>query len=123
MRLCIVIAGLLITVNIMGQFSSYRQLLIFSNKANVQLEQHQLGLLNKAVAGVKERAIKISIIESEGSLFEKYKVDTTQYTVILIGKDGFEKYRTNKIIEIDQLFGIIDAMPMRKSEMKKSNKD
>ena len=123
MRFCILITGLLITVNIMGQFSSYRQLLIFSNKGNAPLEQHQLGLLNKAVAGVKERAIKISIIEKESSLFEKYKVDTTQYTVILIGKDGFEKYRTNKIIEIDKLFSIIDAMPMRRSEMKKSNKD
>jgi hypothetical protein len=107
----------------MGQFFSYRQLPIFSNKANAQLEQHQLGLLNKALAGVKERAIKISIIEKESSLFEKYNVDTTQYTVILIGKDGSEKYRTNKIIKIDQLFSIIDAMPMRKSEMNKSNKD
>jgi hypothetical protein len=107
----------------MGQFSLYRQLLIFSGKANGQLNQHQLGLSNKAAAGVKERAIKISIIEKESPLFEKYKVDTTQYTVILIGKDGSEKYRTNKIIEIDQLFSIIDAMPMRKSKMRKRSKD
>lgn len=121
MRSRILITALLITGNIMAQFSSHRQLLIFSNEANAHLAQQQLDLLLKDAAGVKERAIKTTIVEKESPLFKKYNADTAQYTVILVGKDGFEKYRTNKIIETDQLFSIIDAMPMRRREMKKNN--
>lgn len=118
MQLFILISGLLITGNVMGQLSSHRQLFIFRNKENPVLEQHQLNLLNKASAGVEERALKITVVEKESGLYKKYKVDTAQFTVILIGKDGYEKYRTNKVLEMDQLFSIIDAMPMRRSEMK-----
>lgn len=120
MRLGLLITGLLITGNIMGQFFAHRQLLIFSNEANAHLAQQQLDLLNKAAAGVKERAIKTTMVEKESPLFKKYNADTAQYTVILVGKDGFEKYRANKVIETDQLFAIIDAMPMRRREIKKN---
>ncbi len=61
MRFRILITSLLITGNIMGQFYSHRQLLIFSNEANVQLAHQQLKLLDKDPAGVKERAIKITV--------------------------------------------------------------
>lgn len=120
MRLFFLITGLLITGNAMGQFSSHRKLLIFAGETNNHLAQQQLDLLSRAASGVKERAIKITVAEKESPLFKKYNADTAQYTVILVGKDGFEKYRTNKIVETDQLFAIIDAMPMRRREMKKN---
>lgn len=115
----ILIAGLLLTMNSMAQFSSHRQLLVF--RTNVQQSQQQLELLNKSAEGIKERAIEIRVIEKGSPLFKKYQVDGSQYTVILVGKDGLEKFRGNRIIESDQLFSIIDAMPMRRSEMKKKN--
>lgn len=39
--------------------------------------------------------------------------------VILIGKDGGEKYRKSTILSNENLFAIIDAMPMCRTEMKK----
>lgn len=123
MKLNILIAGLLITANTMAQFSSHRQLFILNNQLNAHLAQQQLDLLNKAAAGVKERVIKITVAEKGSLLFKKYGADPDEFTVILIGKDGFEKYRTNKVLSTDQLFSIIDAMPMRRQEMKNSKSD
>ncbi len=117
------IIGLLLAISTMGQFSSHRQLLIFKSVADVQLAEQQLSLLKKAAGGVNERDIKITIVEKESPLFKKYSVDTARFTVVLIGKDGLEKYRTNKLLNTDQLFSIIDAMPMRQREMNKNRKD
>jgi len=119
MRLFILISGLLITANVMGQFSSFRQLLIFGSEENTMFREQQLKL-NKYSEGVKERALKVIVVEEKSPLYQKNKVDLKQFTVVLIGKDGYEKYRTNKVLEIDKLFSIIDAMPMRKKEMKKN---
>ena len=116
------ITGFLITGNKMEQFSSHRQLLIFGNDKNQYLVDQQLILLNQHSKGVKERAIKITVLEKGSSLFVKYNVSKTKFTVLLVGKDGTEKYRTNSILQMNNLFSIIDAMPMRKSEMLKENK-
>ena len=120
--LYILITGLLITGNGMEQFSSHRQLLIFGNDKNQHLIDQQLILLNQHSKGVKERAIKITVLERGNSLFVKYNVSKTKFTVLLVGKDGTEKYRTNSILQMNNLFSIIDAMPMRKAEMLKENK-
>ena len=116
------ITGFLITGNRMEQFSSHRQLLIFGNDKNQYLVDQQLILLNQHSKGVKERAIKITVLERENPLFVKYNVSKTKFTVLLVGKDGTEKYRTNSILQMNKLFSIIDAMPMRKAEMLKENK-
>ena len=118
----ILITGFLITGNRMEQFSSHRQLLIFGNDKNQYLVDQQLILLNQHSKGVKERAIKITVLERENPLFVKYNVSKTKFTVLLVGKDGTEKYRTNSILQMNNLFSIIDAMPMRKAEMLKENK-
>ncbi len=86
----------------------------------MQLAEQQLSSLEKAAGGVNERDIKITIVEKESPLFKKHSVDTARFTVILIGKDGLEKYRTNKLLDTEQLFSIIDAMPMRQREMNKN---
>ena len=38
-------------------------------------------------------------------------------TVVLIGKDGEEKQRWNRVVDPQELFDLIDAMPMRKKEI------
>ena len=39
------------------------------------------------------------------------------FTLILVGKDGTEKLRSHKAVEVETLFETIDAMPMRIREM------
>jgi len=52
--------------------------------------------------------------------FRKHlSVPPGQFMVILIGKDGGEKFRQDRNVELKEIFNIIDAMPMRRQEMKK----
>lgn len=48
----------------------------------------------------------------------KYKPSERGLTVILLGKDGGEKQRWNRVVRPEELFQTIDAMPMRQREMR-----
>ena len=50
------------------------------------------------------------------SLRKKYAVDEQTMSVILIGKDGGEKYRRS-YLDLEEIYGVIDVMPMRMREM------
>jgi len=47
----------------------------------------------------------------------RYGVEPDDFTVILVGKDGTEKRRSNRPIPIEDLFEQIDQMPMRMREL------
>ena len=51
---------------------------------------------------------------------KRFHVAPDQFTVILLGKDGGEKLRSNRPIGYDVLRDTIDAMPMRQDEMRRS---
>ena len=42
-------------------------------------------------------------------------------TVILVGKDGLEKGRWQTVVQPDEVFELIDQMPMRKQEIKEAD--
>jgi len=98
------------------QTSNPRRLLLFG-KDSVSF-QSQLQLLAKDSVGLSERDVKIETFSSQNTLARKYRVDESQLTVILIGRDGGEKYRTHAPLSTQTLFDIIDSMPMRQSEMR-----
>ncbi len=50
-------------------------------------------------------------------LSEKYDVKKGEYTAILLGKDGLEKYRWGAETDWQFINELIDEMPMRKQEM------
>jgi len=49
-------------------------------------------------------------------LKSKYQLLENKIMVVLIGKDGLEKYRKT-YLDFEEIFGIIDVMPMRQQEM------
>jgi hypothetical protein len=53
------------------------------------------------------------------SLRKHLSVPPGKFMVILIGKDGGEKFRQDRNVELKEIFKIIDVMPMRRQEMKK----
>lgn len=118
----VVFIGLLLIGNRMDQFSAERQLLVFGMEKNPALVEQQIRLLNLESAGVKDRSLVITVVPKVDSRIQKYSINPDQFTILLIGKDNMEKHRTTTILPPDQLFGIIDAMPMRKSEMKSSSR-
>lgn len=52
----------------------------------------------------------------ERDLRRAHGIDEDAFVVILIGKDGGEKYRAEGPVDPRDVLGIVDAMPMRRAE-------
>lgn len=50
--------------------------------------------------------------------YKNYDTPTESFSYILLGKDGEEKKRGTTPVSAEELFNIIDAMPMRQKEIK-----
>lgn len=106
-----------------------RILLVFAPDPQDQHLMDQLSLLNASRAGLVDRDLKVIVVNPKSNtslptadskhLYQVYKVEKDTFRVVLIGKDGTEKLRTNQPILPIDLFRIIDAMPMRQSEQPK----
>lgn len=103
------------------QYSDWRRVYIFGAAEYPQMAGQQMQLFDSARNEIAERDIKIIKVPANDPLFSAYRVNKPAFTIILIGKDGGEKYRTNKILLPEKLFAIIDAMPMRRAEMRRKN--
>ena len=55
-------------------------------------------------------------------LREKFSVKCGTFTVLLIGKDGSVKLRREEIVKLDEIFSLIDTMPMRQREMREKSR-
>ena len=55
------------------------------------------------------------------ALRRRYAPEGTGLTVVLIGKDGGEKARWERAVDPDEVFALIDAMPMRQREMREGS--
>ncbi|MEM6764455.1 MAG: DUF4174 domain-containing protein [Bacteroidota bacterium] len=112
-----------------------RVLLVFSPSTADPLYQEQMKLFAKQEAGLDERnLVTYEVYPSSGkypnmtqlspkdanALRNTYAIPPEAFVVILIGKDGGEKERkVNELFSIPSLFSLIDAMPMRRQEMKR----
>lgn len=102
------------------QFSNHRMLLLYADRADNAYLLQQKQLLDADANGLKERDIKVQVyLQHENPSAFKTKHISLPFTVILVGKDGGEKYRSNEVLPLKKLYAIIDAMPMRKQEMRK----
>ena len=53
------------------------------------------------------------------ALRRQFRAEQSTYLAVLVGKDGTEKLRAGGAIANQTLFEVIDAMPMRQSEMRR----
>ena len=112
-----------------------RLILLFSSQANNPLYRQQVDLLRADQPGLDDRNLLIFSVLSDrvvsqkaieradraAELRERYRVDENSFTFVLIGKDGSEKMRSDTLVTRDELHALIDAMPMRREEMRKEN--
>ena len=61
-----------------------------------------------------------SVISQEDAfgLRKKFSVSSGTFTMILVGKDGGVKMKEESLVDLSDVFSLIDAMPMRRIEMK-----
>ncbi len=112
-----------------------RPLLIFAQPGTPLLEE-QRRLLRLDTPGLRQRDViivlppELDFVTDEGgmqtthfshaedqALRQRFRISPGQFTIVLVGKDGEEKLRSNTPLGTEKLCQTIDAMPMRKDEM------
>lgn len=109
-----------------------RPLLLFApSGSDDRLQQTQRVLLQRQceledrdmvigiIAGPAESRLNGQSISPDQAmaLRQRYKIAPGQFTAILIGKDGGQKERVYTTPDLNDLFALIDGMPMRQDEM------
>lgn len=96
----------------------------------------QRGWLASAADGLAERDMTVievvrnavsidgqrSLEMNADHLRQDHRVTNVEFAAILIGKDGGEKLRRDAAIPVEDLFALIDSMPMRQHEMQQDGK-
>lgn len=54
-------------------------------------------------------------------LRERFRAPVAAFSVVLVGKDGEVKLERQERTNLDEIFALIDSMPMRKREMRRDN--
>ncbi len=57
-------------------------------------------------------------VEQSQRLRAQFTIDAKAFTVVLIGKDGGEKMRVTEVPDLQQIYAVIDGMPMRSNEIR-----
>ena len=100
--------------------------LIFAPSASTPEYVEQQRIVENNTTGFEDRDLMtMSLLETgnnvperAAALREEYGVESGRFTVVLVGKDGGEKFRSGEPVSARDLFGRIDAMPMRRREMR-----
>ncbi len=108
-----------------------RVLLVMSEDPNDPMVKQQVSLFSQDAEKMKERKLILfqvfpefflmggdsAIRRSSAEVYFDYKSVKKSFEMVLIGLDGDEKMRRTELIRPDDLYAIIDAMPMRRLEM------
>lgn len=110
-----------------------RVILIFVDSKESDQYQKQLKEFSGQDEGFQDRDLITLHLFADGSSFSddqsipvrdekmlraKFNIEPSNFTIILLGKDGTEKLRQEDVLSTDKLYNIIDAMPMRQREMR-----
>ena len=105
-----------------------RVLLVFAPSGKDASYQEQMKLWRSEKAGFEDRQLvvlpvladgKASPGDEPGTLAKRYGADDKSFKLVLIGKDGHDAYSSGKPVTAESLYSRIDAMPMRREEMKR----
>ena len=124
--------GISSTVTLAGLRDLARPLLIFApNAADGRLEEQlkilmphakeaaEMGLVAVAVPEAGSFPVGHRLSEADGvEARKRFHVAAGEFVVVLVGKDGGEKLRSGKPFAFEMLRDTINAMPMRREEMK-----
>lgn len=105
-----------------------RVLLVFSPSQTDRSYQQQQEIVKSATNDMPERDLvflpllyKQLSAEDLQYAHTSFDINGDTFQVILIGKDGGAKINSTEPVSAEELFRIIDAMPMRQQEMRRNN--
>lgn len=126
-------------MNLGAHTSEHRRFLIFAPRPDDAAYALQCDLLAGEDASFAERDLlrgdfffstangtfageKVSPAEAHAAR-ERYGVEEDRFEAVLVGKDGGVKHRSAEPVAPAQLYVLIDAMPMRRREMREHEAD
>lgn len=112
-----------------------RIILVLSDTILDEMYQKQILELQNNALGLKERKLIVYHVQPEKfkkelsnsdwnngtNLYKTYKKTNSRFEFVLIGLDNTVKLQQSEFLTCKKLFSIIDAMPMRQSEMQKKD--
>lgn len=104
------------------QHTAKRTILLFADKPSQNALKQQERILMADKAGLQQRDIEVMIYDVKSAAAKNNHI-RSGFTVLLIGKDNGEKLRSHQPVTTKKLFGLIDAMPMRKEEIAHADQD
>lgn len=112
----------------------YRILLISDYTDNGTMLEEQKKMIAPFLEGIRERKLIIAVDTQESAYWitppeensdlknsKPTLSDSGKYKVQLIGLDGGIKFSSDQAVGMNEIFGRIDAMPIRRMEMEKEN--
>ncbi|MEM9279579.1 MAG: DUF4174 domain-containing protein [Pseudomonadota bacterium] len=101
-----------------------RLVLVFADSQTDEKLRKQIDFLAAGQAELSERDIVIiQNTEPDDTSDMRKRFNPTGFLFVLIGKDGSAKLKSTTPIEISDLTGLIDTMPMRLQEMGDQNQN
>lgn len=95
-----------------------RPVVVFADTGEDDGYREQIGLLEQAEAGLAERDIVVfSVISDAENDILRGALGVDGFALLLVGKDGGVKLRSDSPVTPERLFETIDRMPMRRNEM------
>ena len=115
---------MLFTFNFASQDFSNREILLVAQSMDDPNLLIQKKILEADAEGLIDRDIIITLItpESDKKRYNKLMKNGKGFRFFLIGKDGGIKLSSEKPITLEQIFTLIDDMPMRRFEAKNKKK-
>ena len=102
-----------------------RVIVIYAPNGSEQKLSQQEQLLHSHDAELKERDLTKIVLRSRAEnpeIAERFNLAKADFALLLIGKDGLEKLRSQEAVSPETLFRLVDSMPMRQEEMREKGK-
>jgi hypothetical protein len=142
MRLFFILIGIMTLDNMSSQDLKKHQwenrvLLIVAQNEDSKEYRNQIAALHKLQDELMERKVLVYCVlpqqysimnfetksnnwTSSTTLFDEFADKKDGFKVILIGMDGGTKLERSEVLTASELFGTIDAMPMRRAELNRT---
>ena len=103
-----------------------RVILIFAAEPGDKHLQQQAKALQSRQTDLDERDLKVFALigpsQANEAMRKQFGVTGKNFGVVLIGKDGTRKLRKLEPVHPEEIFRLIDTMPMRHEEMRQQRK-
>lgn len=109
-----------------------RPLLLFAPSASDPRLVDTLARIRSSRCEFTDRDMVVGVVVAEGDssldgqpvdadqsrrLAEQFAIDPDAFAAVLIGKDGGEKWRADDVPDVQQIYAVVDGMPMRSREV------